>query len=278
MTTYVWTGAASGVWATAGNWSPAGPPASNDTAEFPASVNAPCTDATGQTLIDLDLLHVLPGHTHDIGGVGAELTISADKILHEGSGTLHFVEGSGTTDLIEVNSPNRVLAMRIAGATSTEVVNIRGKVEVTGTVTTFVQTHLTNRVSDAEVTFTTSSTLGTLIASGGVVTINSNNAVTKVQANPGAIVFVGNSANATHTTWENNGGEIVYQPSGAVLTVTQLNAFSGTVRPGATWSGSSTWTASDAYTGALVRIAQKVTRTAEIVRHGRPIVYFPTGS
>lgn len=273
---HTWVGSASGVFNLAANWDTGLIPANGETAILPASYTAPCTDGTGMGAVDLAELRIESGHTADIGSVGAELTISADKIIHRGSGTLHFIEGAGTTDIIEVDSPNKVLAARIAGTTATLLINNRGAVEVTGTVTTFISNSMSNLSSDADTTFTTASTVGTIIGNGGFITVNSNNNTSKIQANPGCTINIVSSGAVTHTLIENNGGTISVKPSGTTTTtITLTNAFGGTTT--LSGSGKITQTAGNAYTPAAVNIGPNVTLTADIQTHGNPRINWPLG-
>lgn len=266
---HTWTnGAGTGVWGTAGNWSSAAVPASNEVVIFNGTSTTDCTDPTGQGAIDLNLLYIDAAYTGSIGSSGSPLTISADKVEMNGTGTLWYTDGNGTTDLFEVNNGT----VTVAGATTTRLVVNKGIVEVTGTVTTLDTNSIGSRTTDSSVTVSSAATVGTINANGGVTQISTANAVAALNIGCGAVVFADNSSTITaETQW---GGEVEHGPSGAQI-VTTLTVFGGVNRLIPT--GTLTVTASSAYTPARVTVGERVTLTANMAQYGDPSIKGPTG-
>ena len=136
----IWTGgAADNDLNTAGNWSPAAP-ASTEAALFTSEytgVAGPTVDMASLTAVDLALLWVGPGYTQTIGGSGAELDISANKVHYQGtSGKLWYKDGGDSTDVIICDStaadPVSHDCLAVTGATNTLLNVLRGKCTVTG--------------------------------------------------------------------------------------------------------------------------------------------------
>lgn len=104
MATTRWTGALSGDWATAGNWSN-GVPATGDTVIIPRTSSRSITtglDRTGDGAgagLNLVLLSIEEGYNGDIGSSGNYLKCTADKIKVRHGGEFWFTSDSGTAGL-----------------------------------------------------------------------------------------------------------------------------------------------------------------------------------
>ena len=102
MADTIWTNGAAAAsqndWSVAANWSTAAVPIDNDVVIFDGAVtSAPVLFGLDQVLIDLDFLHILRSYSGDIGRRDDPLKISADYVLHRGSGALFYDAGTTTT-------------------------------------------------------------------------------------------------------------------------------------------------------------------------------------
>ena len=221
----VWTGgAADNDLNTAGNWSPAAP-ISNEAAMFLseyAGVPGPTADMASLTAVDLDLLYVGPGYTQTIGGSGAELDISADKVHYQGtSGKLWYKDGAGTTDVIICDStasdPVNHDCLAVTGATNTLLNVLRGKATITGGTVTRATIGSRNVGStEAHLVVSSGVTISTDITQyGGLCTCLVNPVLVKVLAG----TWTQSAGGAIITTLEVYGGRVNLNVAGTYVTV-----------------------------------------------------------
>jgi len=137
MADIFWLGS-TGSLGTAGNYSGGALPVDHDklflVKDYP---NPPTSDMNALAAVDLDLLHIgkgfgrlADGSAVTIGSSGSPLEVSADKVIHQGSGTLHYLDGSGVTDWMVVDSVASGTAL-VAGGTITRISALRGMVQGT---------------------------------------------------------------------------------------------------------------------------------------------------
>lgn len=129
--------------------------------------------------IDVDLILIGENYPGDVGAPSNPLTINANKIVHQGSGTLYFDNHSDvigiapdTTDeiIIAYTGDQSGLAASIRGGKITTLAASRGLVEITDLETTslLVLSFTKNRTRDTLVRlFNTSSAIAELMAVGG---------------------------------------------------------------------------------------------------------------
>lgn len=190
MSTRNWlgTGSVPGDLDATDNWSGATAPVSNDIAIFPSAAPVgPSSDIATLTAVDLDKLQVAQGVTYDIGGTGAHLDISADKVDYRGtSGKLWYKDGAGTTDWAVINStaadPLGHDCFSYTGATLSHLDVLRGHatVESGATVTEFVVGYYNRNTTEAKLTINSGATSlplgelysGIVAASTAVTTVN----------------------------------------------------------------------------------------------------------
>jgi hypothetical protein len=192
---------------------------------------APVTEGLNQTAVDLDLLFVHRSYPHNIGASGTPLTISADKVVHEGGGTLHYKDGDGTTDKVIVKSENQELAAELDGDTITRLIVAKGKVlckATLGVVARLDVTYMNHIDSDAIVDFETGSggTAVTIIwMNGGNVTIRDRQ-LANIAVAGGVLTLDNDCTVAASSAWATMGGRLASKASG---TIGWLFALSGTV-------------------------------------------------
>jgi hypothetical protein len=117
MASYEWDGSASGVWATAGNWTPSGPPADTDTAIFNQTSSAGTAVAGGDnSTTELAVLRVDSTYTQAFGDNLSPVIIDTTlcEIHRPGNGTTAGT-GSGR---INISVPDVVCTFRIYGTKS----------------------------------------------------------------------------------------------------------------------------------------------------------------
>jgi len=207
---------------TATNWSGGAAPGNNEEmrfiADFSGANTGPNTNMAALTLIDLDLLYVGEGYTEDIGGNGNDLDISADHVWNRGAGQLWYKDGSGTTDLVTVDSTAASPAtsvMNITGSGVTLLQVLRGGVTVdgAGTATNIVVGRRNSVAGDANLTLTAGTTVTDYKQYGGTCT--SSKAITT------ATVFGGQltqDTNTITTLWV-FGGRVNFNVTGTITTV-----------------------------------------------------------
>lgn len=115
----IWSGAASNLWTTAGNWSSGVPTTSQDIMIPAGNWNI---DTTSMSDIQYGVLHIAPGFTGAIGTSGTPLSGSYTEIKHRGSGKLWFTDGSGTTTDVILNGPAGADIAELSGAISRVIV------------------------------------------------------------------------------------------------------------------------------------------------------------
>jgi len=110
-------------------------PGSNEEVYFDGTANGDVVSGLNQTAVDLDKLHIKAEYSGTIGAHGNPLIISADTVIHEGTGTLYYQDGGGQTDVILIRSTNLIDAAWLNGATFDRVRIIGGKVSFGSTFT-----------------------------------------------------------------------------------------------------------------------------------------------
>ena len=193
-----WTnGAADRDIGTAGNWSGGATPGANESAYFIADVantnsQYPNTGMADLTAIDLNLLQILDGYAQPIGGSSNHFTITADKIVHNGSGTLWWKDGTAAAVsdalVVETGRGNPVSESIIHcqignAATLSDLFALRGKavVESGSTVTNITVGRLNHTILDAFCTIDAGATISTLVeVMGGL--LRSDSAIPTLKA------------------------------------------------------------------------------------------------
>lgn len=201
MATRVWQ-SSDGDWSNTASWTGATVPISNDVAVFPDNNSVSVTSGLSQAAVDLDALIVHPGYTGDIATSGSHLTISADRVLHEGSGTLYYTDGNGITDLFILNASGG--AAVVSGTSLTRVLAMRGQLTLDASMSS---------LTDLEVSFFNSR------ASDALVTIeNGAGTITNLRMNGGTVV-----SSAVITNLYMQGGTLTQEnPAGAITNINQL--------------------------------------------------------
>lgn len=185
MATKVWD-SVSGNWNDAGSWDPAGVPVSDDEVIFPASATVAPTMGLDQSSVDLDVLRTEPGFVLNVGSAGMHLSIAADLIVHQGSGTLWHRSNSSSshTDQLVIDSPNWDNACtigRVSGSASLQHYNqltiLRGKLIALGGVdipyiTDLEMAYRTSLLADAIADFSAGARVSSLRINAGIAYIN----------------------------------------------------------------------------------------------------------
>lgn len=209
-----WTGGTSGDINVAANYSTAAIPVGNDRLFFTTNGTfAPNVNMAALTAVDLDLLYVGPQFTQDIGTSGAPLDISADKVIHQGSGCLYYKDGGGTTDWLIVDSPNMTLAAKLTGTTISHIHVVSGAVKCDASLGAVAlaridqNAHVTWEAGAGTITalwmdggvMTNSAVVTTGIVTGGVLTKETEEIVTLWLGN-GTVVYNAPTTTGTITT------------------------------------------------------------------------------
>jgi len=207
---------------TATNWSGGAAPSNNENmifqSGFSSAGSGPNVDMAALTLIDLDKLIIDPGYTEDVGSSGGQLDISADHVWHRGSGKLWYKDGSGTTDLVTIDSTASsptTSVFDVSAGTVTRTQILRGGVTLASGVTaTNVDVGMRSSVpGDANVTIGATGTVTALNQWGGTCTCS--RAVTTATINAGTL----NQDTATITTLYVYGGRVNFKFTGTITTV-----------------------------------------------------------
>jgi hypothetical protein len=115
-------------------------PGNNEKVIFDGFGQGSVVGGLNQAAVDLDLLQIDEAYTGNIGAVSDPLIISADEVVYQGSGTMHYRDGNGITDLMIVESPNVLQAAVLSGDTITRLRVLNGRVQLvsgfTGTIST----------------------------------------------------------------------------------------------------------------------------------------------
>lgn len=139
MADYTWTGAVSSAYATAGNYTPAGPPADTDTLNFDPAYLVSMAGSS-QAGIRLAELTTDSGYSMNIGSSGTPLIIDAVLVKLNGSGTVYLKSDDAAsgeyTGHVVVNSPNTVLAAHLDGEEIDNISVLGGCVELAATLGT----------------------------------------------------------------------------------------------------------------------------------------------
>ncbi len=237
-----WNGSVNGNWETAANWSNTAPntDGSNDTIIFPSNAARPPTinlDRSGDntsTGLEPQLVYIQEGTGYDVGQFGNELIMRAKKVLHRGSGTLHYQSGgtSGNDTLdVTVNSPNTDNAAVLTTNGVSRFVRIGvggGNVAIALGVTTLDQLHVIGEDPPASVTLSAGSGDVVLVTQdGGTIESNLN---TGRGALEGLAVIRNGLLTLNGPTYimvlQVAGGEVAYNVIAGVVDI--LHAISGT--------------------------------------------------
>ena len=187
-----WNGSVNGNWETALNWSNGAPntDGSNDTLIFPSNAARPPTINLDRSLdnagdgLEPQLVYIQEGAGYDVGQFGNELIMRAKKVLHRGSGTLHYQSGgtSGNDTLdMTINSPNTDNAAVLTTNGVSRFVRIGvggGNVAIALGVTTLDQLHVIGEDPPASVALSAGSgEVALLTQDGGTIESNLDVAV-----------------------------------------------------------------------------------------------------
>lgn len=162
MADFTWTGGVDGVLATAGNWSPSGPPGNTDRAFFPDSVTNPPSTTMDGLADTLALIHVASGATYNIGSSGNELKVKCDKVVNYGRGGFWYDVDGNTVDANIIFAPGEGGSSNLllsTGGLGAQVYCLAGKVSITGVGAT--ELIVVGRIGDREAEVTIVSGVGT---------------------------------------------------------------------------------------------------------------------
>lgn len=249
MAIQIWngTGGVPGDLNDAANWSTLVPLAS-DTIIFPkTTTQGPTTNMSVLSALNFTLILVEDGATYDIGAAGSALECSADKIVHKGQGAFHFKDNGGAsiTDIVVVDSPNRVNAFNLDGSNCSLLVNLRGKTNVLGTFSAAGAFDVVN----GKIASTTDASINVSSGAGTVDTFRGFSGAADISADctllelangadytqtSGTLttgrVYGGTARHNTSTTvtlWEIYGGTVDYMKNSNNATITKARIFSG---------------------------------------------------
>ena len=205
------------------------PPAANGRVYFisdnSGSGTGPNTDMATLTAIDVDLIEIREGYTEDIGGVGNDFDMSADKIFNRGAGKLWWKDGGGITDWIIADStaasPTTSI-MNVTGDKTVRLTVLRGGVTVdaNGTVDNVEIGRRESGAHDAHLTITAGASMINAKQYAGVTT--SSAAMTLLDMCNGRWT----QDTATITTLNIYGGNFIFKFAGIIGTV---NHYGGTI-------------------------------------------------
>jgi len=216
MATRIWQ-SSDGDWGNTASWTTATVPITGDDVIFPSNNQVSVTSGLSQGAVDLASLVIHPGYGGDVGLTGTHLTISATKVLHEGTGTLFYTDGTGTTDRVIVNSTNKVNAATLSGSLLTRITVIRGKVTLDsalGAVSILESSFFASQSSDADVVIETGAgTITDLFMNGGQVDCGA--AVTTLTQSAGKFIH-NEAASGAIATINQTGGQLVYNDDGNI--------------------------------------------------------------
>ena len=193
-TTLIWTGATDGVFATAGNWSPAQAPASGDSVIFPVDATVD-VDGSDQSAILLVNMWAEPGCNISLGSAAAYLQLDVDYLYWAGTGVSYLDVDNST--LVSIDDC-------AAGATGAFGLYLKGDGAAHNT-----QLSLSYDVAgDVGLGFTADMTTSetcqftTIRVAGGILMISEKVTATTLDQNGGTIY---NRANLTTVTQTKNG-------------------------------------------------------------------------
>lgn len=219
MATNVWTGTASALWVTAGNWSLAAEPVATNDVIIPGGTRS--IDCNGMTAVALNSIHILDGYKGTIGSSGSPCTGSvtgAKGIIHNGSGKLYFTDdASGVTANVLLEGANNGDLLEVDG-TITFLEIMRGKCTVkgasTGIITNAIVGTLGQLSNDAQLTFAAGAGTCTTLRQNSGICI-ANNVITTAEINGG--IFVKRSTTAI-TTLAGSNCQIYHEGTGTLTT------------------------------------------------------------
>lgn len=171
-TTPIWQGG-DGNWNTGSNWSTGSAPGADNNVVFDGSTNVSVTTVPSTTTTNIALLQTDRTYSGDLGGSGNEIVLLADKIIHEGTGTLWWNSNTGTskTDSIVVNSTNTTNAATIGGDEVEYITVNGGRVTISGSLSTDCNL-IIGSSGIVDVTANGSLTASTLTMGGGICNSN----------------------------------------------------------------------------------------------------------
>lgn len=220
MPTRVWQGT-DGDWDTAGNWSTATIPLTNDTVILPAGNSYSLTTTLNQAAVDLDLLEIDAGYTGQVGASGTPLKIDADLVKHYGRGTLYYESDGAVTDWFIVNSMSNALAAYLDGDQITKITVQSGFVELaatlgTGAITTTLEVggsisgtdviiHPKSASPSSAIVTTLHQTGGTVRSTGVITTANVSGGMLKQDTYGIATLNVFPGGRVVYNSSEDNG-------------------------------------------------------------------------
>lgn len=252
-----------GNYGTAANWTPSGVPVANDNVFLIGSQAV--TSGFDQSAVELDDFIVSSSMSGKIGLVYSPLQVdlaNTDRFEFAGSGLAFIDVGTAAISPVILNTFNATNAdpygLTLEGSAIATIDHRKGSVRLRGaTVTTVLQSFLTNQGADTKLlvdsdatitnlkksggtaaleaaatlveneagTLTTqgSGAVTTLTVDGGTVYPNSSGTITTLNANGGVVDFTRSRVARTVTTLNLNGGSVIYDPS--VVTIT--NAIGG---------------------------------------------------
>lgn len=253
MATRTWNGSTSGDWSLAANWSAATVPIAADNVIIPAGTPAITSfSVAGSQNITLAKMTVEKGYLNDIGGSGNPLTVTfSSRLVHRGSGTLWFKDGSSSaTALIVINSDNTTNAAQLdcdsTGGSTTKILVRKGKVTIAGTSNTYGEIEVTYRdspstdsvldISSGSVTvtllkqnagtITSAATVTTAILSGGKLTQTGSTVITTAYI-VGGYLLANNNGATTVTTCNLMQGTLDLKGNSLEKTITTLQRAPG---------------------------------------------------
>ncbi len=227
MATRTWTGAVSGDWSNASNWSPTNVPVAGDDV-YITSGSQNIYAGLDQSAVDLATLYIgystagPTGYTGTIGNSNADpLKVGAAKVVVNGGGGTHYLSPGGTYNF-------DMFYMISTGITGSGTMNLTGPV-------------------------------GSLIHTGGNIYLYSGTTTT-YEFTPNSPTHKLDVLNATITTLNQTGGIVTLLNTGSSATITTANVHAGSmlVHTGTLttlnlWSGNCTWKTSTTMTNASLR-------------------------
>lgn len=193
-TTHTWLGTTSGDWATASNWTPAGPPAAaNAAAVIDGNATAAIT-GSDQSATTLDTLRIKASNTYAVGSASTKLKIGVtDCYLHEpsqgtvpgsGAGRINLqLSTAGACNVYVLGSSNTSTdtgkePIRICGGNATTSVYVSGPARLGLATDTPADTMTLNLLevtsTGANVTLGEGATWVDIQQTGGNITVNTS--------------------------------------------------------------------------------------------------------
>lgn len=221
MASYFWTGVTDGLWDTAGNWTPSGPPGGGDSAEFDhRAVRSMTGSPTGTpTLASVRIRASMPRNIH-IGTPTSPIAVGITSlVIGEDAPGTSGAAGSAQVciNLGSVQNATRIIRGAITGIGGLPAIQIKGthNSNVLRTEGPCSVGYGVSQPADTYVIATTS-------INGGSVTLGSGGTLTTINQNGGTAVV-----NAAFTTLNQQGGTMRTEGTGAITTVNAAGTFIG---------------------------------------------------